>query len=76
MKGKFAVWERPATGEEGGQTHVQRLTPATDSQWPRAFKVEFQGYIGGGKVLHTETAPSALTIILKLVMQWSDQASS
>ena len=76
MKGKFAVCERPATAEEGGQTHVQRLTPATDDQWPRAFKGEFQGYIDGGKGLHTETAPSAVTIIWKLVMQWSDQASS
>ena len=48
MKGKFAVCESPATGEEGGQTHVQRLTPATDNQWPRAFKGEFQGCTGMG----------------------------
>ena len=56
MKGKFAVCERPATAEEGGQTHVQRLTPATDDQWPRAFKGEFQGRAGGGRGLHAERA--------------------
>ena len=44
----------------------------TDSQWARAFKGEFQGYIAGGSGLHTETAQSALTVILKLLMRWSD----
>ena len=46
--------------------------PSID-QGTRAFKGEFQGYIDGGKGLHTETAASAVTVILKLVMQWSDQ---
>ena len=44
-----------------------------DNQWARTFKEEFQGYIGGGRGLHVETARSTLTVILKLIMQWSDQ---
>ena len=44
----------------------------TVDQWARAFKGEFQGCIGRGKGLH-RTAQSAPTVILKLVMQWSDQ---
>ena len=40
----------------------------TASQWERAFKGEFPECTGGGKGLHTETAWSALTGILKLVM--------
>ena len=34
---------------------------------------EFQGCIGGRRGLHAETAQSALTAVLKLGMQWSDQ---
>ena len=45
----------------GGWTPVQRLTAPTGSQWVRAF-------IDGGRGLHVETALSALTIILKLVI--------
>ena len=43
-----------------------------DSQGARTFKGEFQGCIGGGRGLHTETAQSALTVILTLVSRWSD----
>ena len=49
----------------GGWTPVQRPTPPADNQWARAF-------IDGGRGLHAETAQSALTVILKLVMLWSD----
>ena len=41
---------------------VQRLTPPTDNQWAKDF-------IDRGRGLHAETAPSALTVILKSVMQ-------
>ena len=50
---------------EGGLPSKGRL-PATDHQWARAF-------IDRGRGLHSETAQSALKVILKLVMQWSDQ---
>ena len=46
--------------------------PSID-QGTRAFKGEFQGCMVKGKGLHSETKQSALTDILKLVMQWSDQ---
>ena len=42
-----------------------RLPPA-DSQWARAF-------IDRGRGPRAETARSALTVVLKLVMRWSDQ---
>ena len=48
----------------GGQTAVQRLLPLPqlpDNQEARAF-------IDRGRGLHTETARSALTVILKLVI--------
>ena len=47
----------------GGWTSVRKLTlpPPHQNQWARAF-------IGGGKGLHVETAQSALTVILKLVI--------
>ena len=45
----------------GGAISVQRLTPPTDNQGIRAF-------IDKGRVLHEETAQSALTVILKLVI--------
>ena len=44
----------------GRQTRIQRPAPHTDNQRARAF-------IDGGRVLHAETAQSALTVILKLV---------
>ena len=40
--------------------------PPIDYQWARAF-------MGEGSELHGETAQTALTVILKLVMRWSDQ---
>ena len=46
----------------GGWTPVQRPTsPTPDSQWARAF-------IDRGRRLRAETAQSALTVILKLVI--------
>ena len=44
-----------------GQRPVQRPTPPTDNQWARAF-------IDAGRGLHAETAQSALTVILTLVI--------
>ena len=41
----------------------------TDNQGRRTFKREFQRCIGEGRVLQAEIAQSALTVILKLVMQ-------
>ena len=57
--------------EKRGLTSKGQLP--TDSQWAGAFKGEVQGYTGGGRGLHAETAQSALTVTLKLIMQWSDQ---
>ena len=54
-------------GDRGRQARVQRSLP-TDNQWAEAFKGEFQGCTGGGRGLHAETAQSALTAILKLVI--------
>ena len=53
---------------EGGLLSKGRLPPSHphDNQWARAF-------IGWGRGLHAETTQSALTLILKLVMQWSNQ---
>ena len=61
-KGQFALFWRPA-GQLGGagRTPVQRPTPPTDNQCARAF-------IGQGRGLHAETAQSALTVILTLVI--------
>lgn len=56
-----------------GRLFVQRPTSPTDSPWARPFKGEFQGCRGRGRGLQAETVQSALTVILKLVLQWSDQ---
>ena len=59
----------PATVGTGvGGTPVQRQppNPGTDNQWARAF-------VDGGRGLCAETAQSALTVILKLLVQWPDQ---
>ena len=42
------------------------LPHPANNQWARAF-------IGGGRGPNVETAQSALTVILELVMRWSDQ---
>ena len=49
----------------GGQPPIQRL-PITDNQWARTF-------IDEGMELYSETAQSALKVILKLVLQGPDQ---
>ena len=60
-KGKVALFQRPATGGgEGGRLSKGRLPPP-DNQGARAF-------IDRGRGLPAETAQSALTGILKLVM--------
>ena len=56
---------------EGGLLSKGQLPTA--NQRARAFKGELQGCIGGGRGLRVETAQSALTVILKLVLPWSDQ---
>ena len=53
-------WERGEGGEGA------RVDSCPKNQWARAFT-------DGGRGLHAETAQSALTVILKLVMWWSDQ---
>ena len=52
-------------GGEGGLLSRGRL-PSTDNQGTRAF-------IDRGRRLQAETAQPALTVILKLIMWWSDQ---
>ena len=64
-KGKFALFWIPATGGGEGRRLSEGWLPPTDSQWARAF-------IDRGRGLHAITAQSALTVILKLVMQRSD----
>ena len=56
----FGCWQ--LGGRWGGQMPVQRLTPPlpTDSQWARAFRDRRRGR-------HTESAQSALIVILKSV---------
>ena len=49
------------------------ISSLTVSEQERAFKEEFLGCIGRGKGLHAEIAQGPLTVILKLVAQWSDQ---
>ena len=70
-KGKFALLRRLAAkaGGRGELLSKGRL----DSPPLTVSGQEFQGCIGGGRGLHAETAQSALTVILKLVMRWSDQ---
>ena len=41
----------------------------TENQWAGALNGDFQGRIGGGRGLHEETAQSALTVLLKLVIR-------
>ena len=60
-KGKFTLFQMPATGGQGGwQTCVQR---PDDKQGVRAFIGRVGGQGGG---LHTEKAQSSLTVIFKL----------
>ena len=63
-KGKFDLFQMPATGGEGW-TSVQRSTPCADNQWGRSF---FRQTVGGGGWLHAETAQTALKVIFKLVI--------
>ena len=65
-KGKFALFRRPM-GRGGGKDCWPKADfPPTNDLWARVF-------IGGGRGLHAETAQSTLSVILKLVTQWSDQ---
>ena len=51
-------------------THIPKNQLLLANQGERGFKGEFHGYIGGAGVTCI-TTKLALTIILKLVMQWS-----
>ena len=50
-------------GENGGLKSESQLL--TDNQWARTYIV--------GEGAACRTAPSVLTVILKLVVKWSDQ---
>lgn len=51
----------------GGKADSEGHLPhPANNQWAKVF-------IGGGRGLRAETAPSALIVILKLTMRWSDQ---
>ena len=71
-KGKFALFWMPtnwwggARGGAGGGRLLSKARPPPDNQWARAF-------IGEGRGLLAETVQSALPVILKLVVWWSDQ---
>ena len=55
------LYSRGRQQRRNRHTCVQRLVLPDNNQWSRAF-------IGRGRGLHAETAPSALTVILKLVI--------
>lgn len=50
----------------GRRTPVQRPAPPADNHWTGAF-------MGGRRGPHVEIAQLPLTVILRLVMQWSSQ---
>ena len=62
----FGGWQPGWAGHTDSCPKMDSLHPDTDNQGARAF-------IDGGRGLRAETAQSALTVVLKLVMQWSDQ---
>ena len=66
-KGNFALFQRQAKGVGGGQNPVQRPTPAPSMTISERelLQAERGGYMKKKK--------SALTVILKLVLQWSHQ---
>ena len=65
-KGKFALFQMPATGVgEGWQTSVQKVG---DSPHPLMATSGARAFIDRSRGLHTETAQSALTVIFKLVI--------
>ena len=55
----------------GGQTSVQR--PDTPPRHTHTNKQGIRNFIDRERGLHAETAQSALTVIWKLVMCWSDK---
>ena len=65
MKVCFILDAGEGEGSEGGLLSKVN-SPHPDKQWARAF-------VDRGRGLHSESAQSALTVILKLVMSWSDQ---
>ena len=68
-KGKFGLFQVPATVGGGWQASVQRLTsPHPPAQTSRGLGVgeSINRVRGGG--LHAETAQSSLTVIFKLVI--------
>ena len=61
-KGKFSLFQMPATGGEGCG-HLSKANSPADKQRVRAFIGRVRG---GGQ--HAETAQSSLTVIFKLVI--------
>ena len=61
-KGKFALFQMPATGGRGWQTSVQRLISHPQQAGGESF---YRQIVGGS---HAETAQSSLTVIFKLVI--------
>ena len=73
-KGKFGLFQVPATVGGGWQASVQRLTsPHPPAQTSRGLGVgeSINRVRGGG--LHAETAQSSLNSHLQIGHQWSDQ---
>ena len=63
----------PETDNQGRrQTHVQRPAACCQSVG-KSFEKGVSGVYGWREGLQEETAQSALTVVLKLVMKWSDQ---
>jgi len=68
---KFALFWRLAAGGEGGLLSKGQLH--SDDQWAKADPGELQGWVHRGREgLHVELK-SALTVVLKWVLGWSDQ---
>ena len=67
VRGEFCfILEAGHWGGIRGVNSCPQANSPTDNQWARAFIVRERGR-------HTETAQSALTVILKLVIRLSDQ---
>ena len=67
-KGRYALFWRPAPGEEGGLLSKNHLLIVAHASG--AFKGDFQGCAGREK---EQNSTVSLTVILKSMMWWSDQ---
>ena len=68
-KGKFALFRRPATCGEG----VWGVEACPKVNFCPSQQAVGRSFIGKERWLHAKSAQSAQTVILKLVMHWSDQ---